>query len=112
MILALVILASIFKSVADTLAHHFDTSVFKKLNPSFWDANNSKGIKIPLTQYKLDAWHLCNSGMIVCFIIGASFFKSFNLFGYSISGWIGVLFYGIVFNLVFGLFYTHILRRK
>jgi hypothetical protein len=35
------ILAAIFNLIMDTLTHHFNTSVFKGLNPKWWNPNES-----------------------------------------------------------------------
>jgi len=104
----LIILAAIFKAIADTLQHHFDTSVFKKLNPKWWNPVVSCDYVgfLPLTKYRPDAWHLANSGMIICFITAASINDS------VISFWlINVVGIGVIFNLIFLLFYSKILRK-
>jgi len=59
------ILAAIFNAMMDTLTHHFDTSVFKGLNPKWWNPNvswqyNNNFLGI----VRLDAWHLAKFGMI------------------------------------------------
>jgi hypothetical protein len=64
-------------SVMDILAHHFPRSIFKKLNPQWWNPKKSwknvyvdwdKGIK----KYKFtifpDAWHTFKYLMILFFI--------------------------------------------
>jgi hypothetical protein len=106
------VLAAVCKAVADTLTHHYDTSVFKWKDRRFWDpAISWKYAKyLKFTKYKLDAWHLANSGMIICFI----FFGL--LFPFSI--WhVGVLLAALVicggaWVLAFNLFYNKLLRRK
>jgi hypothetical protein len=109
----LISLAAICKSIADTLDDHFDTSVFKKLPWQVWDANRSQvkafrlkvfGIKI--TNYKFDPWHIANSLMIVCWC----FVAVFN--DLELPGIWQVVVIGVVFNLVFELFYTKILRSR
>lgn len=108
--LILIILAAIFKAIADTLAHHFDTSVFRRLPKQFWNpAESYKYIKfIPLTRFRPDAWHLANSGMIVCFITSIFTYKSIWI---NIPEWGWVLIFGTCFNLVFELFYSKWLRK-
>jgi hypothetical protein len=100
--------AAIFKAVADTLQHHYDTSVFKNMSYKFWNPNESyKYVKtIPLTKYRPDAWHLANSGMIVCFVLAVVFYEP------HLKWFWEVLIVGGAFNSVFGLFYDYILRRK
>ena len=100
-----IILAAICKAIADTLQHHFDTSVFKKLNPKLWNPVVScDNVKfLPFTKYRPDAWHLANSGMIICFIAAASI--SDSIFSFWLINFVML---GIIFNLIFELFYGKI----
>jgi len=101
----LIILAAIFKAVADTLQHHFYTSVFKTLNQKWWNPMVSCNHVsfIPFTKYRPDAWHLANSGMIICFIAAASI--SDSIFSFWLINFVML---GIIFNLIFELFYGKI----
>lgn len=105
---ALILIAAIFKAIADTLAHHYDTSVFRRLPFQFWNPNESyKYIKfIPLTKFRPDAWHLANSAMIVSFICAVIFYEQ------QLKWFWELVIAGVSFNVVFGLFYDIILRRK
>lgn len=59
------ILAAIFNSIMDTLTHHFNTSVFKRLNSKWWNPNESWQYNNNfLGVVRLDAWHLFKFGMI------------------------------------------------
>jgi len=94
----LIVLAAIFKAVADTIQHHPDTSIFK--NKKFWVG---EGKFLPLTKYKFDGWHLSSSAMIASFI-GLIFTKiPYNLY-------ISYIVLGIIFILIFNIFYNKILR--
>jgi hypothetical protein len=109
MITALLIsLAAIFKAVADTLYHHYDTSVFARLNPKWCNPVVSCDYVgfLPFTKYRPDAWHLANSGMIICFIAAASINDS--IFSFWI---INLTMLGIIYNLIFELFYGKIFRK-
>lgn len=102
----LLVLAGMFKAVADTLIHHFDTSIFRRKDRKFWDPNISwKYAKyLPLTKYKVDAWHLSNTGMIICFCLSVAL----NTFPYH---WLlQFLAAGLIVNISFNLFYNKILR--
>jgi hypothetical protein len=101
----LIVLAAIFKALADTLQHHFDTSVFSKLNQKFWNPVVSCNYVrfLPFTKYRPDAWHLANSGMIICFIAAASI--SDSIFSFWLINFVML---GIIFNLIFELFYGKI----
>lgn len=99
--------AAFFKAVADTLQHHYDKSVFWKLNKNFWNpVVSAEHVKfLPWTKYRPDAWHLANTGMIVSFILFAVLYK-------PLIGWFfAVILGGIVFNLVFNLFYNKVLLK-
>lgn len=101
----LIFWAALFKAVADTLDHHFDTSVFKGLARSFWDPNVIVKTSPQILGYPLDAWHLANSGMLSCFLLLPFFYKKSKL-----KPWLEFIIAGVSFNLVFNLFYNVLLR--
>lgn len=104
-----------FKAIADTLAHHYSTSIFSKYNPKYFDPSISwlnkyvdndatKGINKWKFQPLTDAWHLSNSLMICCFI-ALPFIAPTNIYGgYGLAGCINIL--------SFNTFYNHILKIK
>lgn len=96
--LILIILAAVCKAVADTIKHHPDTSIFKL--GSFW----LKEGKILFGKYKLDGWHIANSVMISSFITSANFPLDYKWY-------ITIPVFGMIFILVFNLFYNKILRK-
>ena len=103
----LFVFAAIFKAVADTVDHHFGESKFRNLNPKFWDRDISQDRAKKIFGYKVDAWHLFNSGMIGFFIAAASLHKFDKLHWYW---WAEIGIGGIVFVGVFNTFYNKILR--
>jgi hypothetical protein len=106
-------LVAICKAIADTLADHFDTSIFKKLNPKFWDKKTSSetAIRIPFTKYKIDAWHLTNSFAITFIILSMIYYRPMLPQGFLFMVCeVGI--YGILSIVVFNIFYNHILRNK
>lgn len=106
--LSLILFASFFKAVADTLIFHYDTSVFKNLTPKYWNPVESwKYVRfIPLTRYRPDAWHLANSGMIFSFIFAVIFYRQYFEWYWEL------LIAGVGFNLMFWLWYDKLLRKK
>lgn len=107
--LLLISLAAIFKAVADTLQHHFDTSVFSKLNQKFWNPVVSCNYVrfLPFTKYRPDAWHIANSIMIIAFIASVVLYRpilNHEVFDFTL--------YGLAFNMVFNLNYNHILLKR
>lgn len=97
-----------FKAVSDTLVHHFDTSVFKWLNRRFWDPAVSSAVApfLRFTRYKIDAWHISNSCMIVALCAAVALHRP------VLAWWWEVGILGLWFNLVFNVFYDRLLRRK
>ena len=125
-------LAAICNSIMDVCFHHFDSSVFnsKKFNTNFldtefswknkyvnWPYNQSrKSVKIWKWKFNYpvqltDSFHLFKMLMIVFICLSIVFFESTP--GHN---WIWKLLvfviYGIVWNLIFNLFYNHILIKK
>jgi len=117
------ILASICNAVIDTLAHHYDTSVFVKLNRQFWDASISwenkyyieikDGKKIYIAKTGIvwftDAWHIFKSLMIVFICASIATVMHFEQWYYSVALFAA---YGIIWNVFFNLFYNHFLKSK
>jgi hypothetical protein len=93
----LISFAGVCKAVADTIAHHLDTSIFRHSN--FW----VNGGKIIFGKYKFDGWHIANSLMIMAFITAICFPADLQWY-WIISGG------GLIFNLTFNLFYNRILK--
>jgi hypothetical protein len=88
----------------------------RKLDDKFWNPSISWSTApyIPLTKYKVDAWHLFKSGMI-CFLVGSivtawqSEKPFFDVWWFYLMVYV---FLGIGWNMVFNLFYNHILLKK
>lgn len=111
------LLAAACNACMDKLSFHFHKSVFNKLNPNFWDPSVSwKYAKfVPFTKYKIDAWHLFKSAMIVfiCISIMIAFKGGVyvdNSFVYNKI----VLFLtmGLLWNGSFNLFFNKILSKN
>jgi hypothetical protein len=115
-------LAAICNAVMDTLKFHYYNSIFHTKygpNNAFWneDLQGSKPYIIPGTKYKVNAWHLFKSAMIIlqalssCFIFLAGTY--ITVLPYKILIFIGLLIiYGIKWNGFFNLFYNKILLKK
>lgn len=72
--LLFVALAAICKAVSDVVYHHVGRSIFKDLDPNFWNPDVSWKTAKTIFAYKLDAWHLFNSGMIFFFMLAVVFY--------------------------------------
>ena len=102
-----IILAASCKALSDTLAHHFDTSIFKWKNPKFWNPVISSDWAEKFRGYKVDAWHLSNSAMIV-FMIMAVALHRYDRF--QLQWYYELLIGGCIWNAAFNLFYNKIFR--
>jgi len=105
--LIFILVAAIAKAISDTLWHHFETSIFKKLNPKWWNPNVSWEYVKLIVKYRPDAWHLSNSFMIVAFIFSCVFYENWIW-----NKWSDLVVYGLAFNACFNILYNHILRKK
>lgn len=66
--------AAVCKALADTVYFHYYTSVFSdkgQFDEYFWNPDKSWIYAKRIRGYKIDAWHLSNSGMIVFFVLAA-----------------------------------------
>lgn len=114
-------LAAICNAVMDTLKYHYHNSIFyvKYGNNGFWNEDHKDATPyiIPGTKYKVNAWHLFKSAMIIlhalsnCFIFLAGTYITY--LPYKILIVIGLLIvYGFRWNGFFNLFYNKILLQK
>lgn len=124
--LFLIIIAAICNAIMDTLFHHYGISIFNKSKSLFWsnpyttswlnkyvDRDVKKGlIKYKILFFKIekpaaftDAWHFFKSLMIITIILSIVFYKVF------FTWYFDFLILGIVWNLVFSLFYNKILIK-
>ena len=96
-------LASFFNACMDKLAWHFEKSCFAELDPKFWNPNVSWKFARKIFGYKIDAWHLFKSMMIICI---ALFVLNYNeMFGF----WIDFIIFGLVWNGIFNIYFNKIL---
>lgn len=120
------ILAAIFNSAMDVVAHKYDSSIFtKKNNPQYYDKRISWRNKYidgfphngrtywKIGKFKLvkhtaftDAWHLFKSLMIVCLAISIVTYQYDNV----LTSLIHFCILGFVWIQSFNLFYNKLLR--
>lgn len=123
-------LAAACNAVMDTSVHHYSVSKLKKLNPLFWDGENSWKNKYINGDPKLgrvkwyfglnkpvqltDAFHMFKTFMIINICVSIiTFDKTVLLHGdnYSFLTFaLLMLLYGFIWNTVFSLFYDKILK--
>ena len=132
--LILLLTAGILNAVMDKIAFNYKSSIFKDLNPRFWDVKQSwkNQWKWPLEPYTgwyyfglytprykenfpysntflvwaTDAWHLAKALMLGCIMLGIVFYSP--MFGWFIDA---VVYY-CIFTLAFTYFYSYILKAK
>ena len=80
--LVLVLLGTVFRAAKDTITHHFDKSIFSRLDPNFWNPakswKNKYDQRVPqlgpaffgsttFLVFTTDGWHLMQFGMLSCY---------------------------------------------
>lgn len=109
--LILLVLAAFFNAVMDAVENeNFQESIFRKLPRQFWYKRESWKYAAKVFGYKIDAWHLSKSAMIICFVLAIIFFDM------PVKKWQDVAVYvivgGLVWNFFFWLFYHVIFKIK
>ena len=100
--LLFIALAAILNSMMDTIENErFGKSIFYKLDERFWYKRVSWKYCMKFGSYPIDAWHLSKSLMIICFALAVAFAPGWWW------GWT-VISSGIVWNVIFNLFYNDI----
>lgn len=117
----LVALAAVCNAVMDVVSFHFQDSVFSKYDHQYWnpviswknkyvdwDGGNKErkriwGIKV--APAFTDAWHFFKSGMIVLLVLALVLYKPL------VNQWLDFVLIGVIWNVVFGLFYRVVLRK-
>lgn len=111
MYLLLFAVAAMFYAVTQTVDHHYSTSVFKNLNPNFWNGQVSFTTARKIFGYPVDAFHLSMTVMVVICMMAAVFCQH-PVWTWEIGllKWyyqIGVV--GIVWIIIFNIFFNKIL---
>lgn len=102
------ILACICNSIMDTLAHHYEKSIFNNFNPKWWNPNiswynhknNNKYIEFMLSTvliYITDAWHFFKILTILFSLLFAMTDPNLSLCWYL-----------IIWGIIFEVFYNYI----
>lgn len=125
-----IMLAAICNAIMDTSAQHFSTSIFKRLNPLFWNGEISwknKYINGDPNQGRVkwffglvkpvqitDAFHFFKMLMIVFICLSVITFDKCLVLVNCQYTWYNFLIilgvYGLLWNTIFSLFYNKILR--
>jgi hypothetical protein len=107
-------LAPIFNAIMDLVENeNFYQSIFSKTKEvnqlGFWYKRESWKYAKKIFGYKLDAWHIAKSIMIILVTVSSvvAYYQK-----PVISWYIDLALRGLIWNLVFNLFYNHIFRIK
>lgn len=99
--------ASFFNACLDCFENeNFFESIFKDWNQRFWYKRESWKHAKKIFNYKVDAWHIAKSCMIICFVMAIITFKPIH------QWWVHLISLGILWNFVFWLFYHEIFKVK
>ncbi len=99
-------IAAFFSAVMDSIENeHIKITIFQYLPVNFWYKRESWNKSKQIFGYKIDAWHLSKSAMVICVAFAALFYK--EIFGF----WWDLLFYGAVWCHVFNGFYNHVFKK-
>ncbi len=105
--LIFVALAAIANAFMDaTENENFFESILAKKKQSFWYKRESWKNSARIFGYKVDAWHLFKSAMVILMALAIVFHQPI------VSWWADGLIYGIAWNIFFVLFYHKILKVK
>lgn len=98
--------AAILNALMDRVENeNFLLSIFKNLNKNFWYKRVSWEFSKKVFGYKLDAWHISKSLMIIFFALAIIFYNPYIPV-------VDFIIFGIVWNLTFNLFYNHIFLKS
>lgn len=118
MFLLCIALAAICNAVMDNLyVYRIGGSIFNKYDAAFWCKDVSWNKAKRVFGYKIDAWHLFKSAMIIFLCASAVVYHQLPNWWFHFSYWWLDAFKdmaacGIAWNMVFNLFYNKLLRRS
>lgn len=103
----LLAVAAFFNALMDAVENeNFFESIFKKWRQSFWYKRESWKYARKIFGYKIDAWHLFKSAMVLLIILSAVLYRPL------IHPWVDVAICGIIWNGVFIFFYHKVFKIK
>lgn len=95
-----ILIACFFNAIMDALENeNYYESIFSEWDKNFWYKRYSWKSSVKILGYRLDGWHLCKSGMIVCFCVAVISYSP------MVSEFIDLLIFGAIWNVGFNLFY-------
>ena len=100
-------IASALNAVMDALENeNFYESIFSDMDETFWYKRKSWKFARKVFSYKIDAWHLAKSGMIIFFLLAIVSYEP------VLGGALDVICGGLLWNFTFWLFYHKLFGVK
>lgn len=100
-------MAAFFNAIMDSIENeHILSTIFSRLNENFWSKRDSWDKAIEIFGYKIDAWHLAKSAMVICIAFSLLFYEP------VLGFWKDLLIFGFVWNHTFNGFYTRLFSTK
>jgi hypothetical protein len=100
-----ILIAAIFNAIMDTLWTKYNQSIFKGLNPNWWNPNESwKHMSNWMGWVRFDAWHIAKFGMIGCITLSIVSYNTFSIYD--------IVLIPSIWSFSFELFYSKILKSK
>lgn len=99
-------LAAFFNACMDAWenAPNFNESTFKYWNRKFWLKEESWAYSKKIFGYRVDAWHLAKSLMVICIGLAISFMDLRH------EWWVKLVTVGVIWNVVFVLVYHKLFK--
>jgi hypothetical protein len=99
-------LAAFFNAVMDAVENeNYFESIFKNLNQRFWYKRESWKYNKKIFGYRLDAWHISKSLMVICWVLALVTINCKHW-------WVVLPMAGIVWNCWFFVFYNLLFKVK
>ncbi len=104
-------LAAMANALMDSVEHEgIVNTIFNKLNPKFWSKRISCDHAIVIFKYKLDAWHIAKTLMVLFLCTGFSLVVKYEISLFP--PWLNVILLGGNWILSFNLYYNKIFRKR
>lgn len=101
-----IILAAILNAFMDRVENeNFYESIFRNWNEKFWYKRVSWKYAKKIFGWKLDAWHIAKSLMIISLVMAMVSYSVFH------NWWVDVIIAGCLWNVFFNIFYNKLLKK-
>lgn len=99
--------AAFFNACMDAWENeNFHESIFKNWNQKFWYKRESWKYARKIFGYRLDAWHIAKSCMVICIGLAIGFMDLPH------QWWVKLITIGVIWNVVFVTVYHYLFKIK